>query len=55
MKYCFEKKLFDKGIMKIRFNINYWLLKTLGLNGFSFLAFFIGVIITILIYEYLFN
>ena len=51
MKYEFEKKFLDKGIMKFRFNINYWFLNKLGLNGFAFFVFFWGVLVAIIIYE----
>ena len=53
MKYYFEKKILDKGIMKIRFNINYWFLKTLGLNGFGFFAFLWGILLTVILYKYI--
>lgn len=53
MKYYFEKKILDRGIMKIRFNINYWLLKAFGLNGLSFFAFLWGVLVTIIVYKFI--
>ena len=49
------KKLLDKGIMTFRFNINYWLLKKLGLNGFAFFAFYWGVLVAIIVYEFILN
>ena len=55
MKYEFEKKLFDKGIMTLKFKVNYWFLKKLGLTGFGIWAFIWGVIITIIIYEFILN
>jgi|AP95_1055475.scaffolds.fasta_scaffold07183_7 hypothetical protein len=56
MKYEFEKKLFDKGIMTLKFKVNYWLLKKLGLNAFGIYAFIMGVIVTIIIiYEFILN
>ena len=55
MKYEFEKKLFDKGIFTWKFNIRYWLLKKLGLNGFTFFVFVWGVLITIIVYEFILN
>ena len=55
MKYEFEKKFLDKGIMTFRFKINYWLLKKLGLNGFGVIAFLFGVIVTIIGYEFILN
>ena len=53
MKYEFEKNFLDKGIMTLRFKINYWLLKKLGLNGFGLFAFIWGVFIGIIIYEFI--
>jgi len=53
MKYEFEKKLFDKGIMTLKFKVNYWLLKKLGLNAFGIFAFIWGVIVTIIIYKFI--
>ena len=47
MKYEFKKKFLDKGIMKFRFNMNYWFLKKLGLNGFALL----GLIGSIKLYQ----
>ena len=35
MKYEFEKKPLDKGIFSWKFNVRYWLLKKLGLNGYT--------------------
>ncbi len=55
MKYEFEKKFLDKGIMRFRFNINYWFLKKLGLNGFALIAFLLGVIVSIIGYEFILN
>ena len=40
----FEKKWFDRAI-PLRFKINYWLLKKLGLFGFGLFAFIIGFLI----------
>ena len=54
MKYEFEKKWPDK-FNPMRFNINYWFLKKVGLNGFGFFSFVIGALITVLIYEFLIN
>ena len=54
MKYEFEKKWPDK-FNPMRFNINYWFLKKIGLNGFGFFSFVIGALITVLIYEFLIN
>ena len=51
MKYEFEKKWPDR-FNSIRFNVNYWMLKKLGLNGFGFYACLWGVIVTVIIYEF---
>jgi len=51
MKYEFEKKFLDKGIFTWPFNIRYWLLKKLGLNGYTLLVFIMVAIIIIIIYE----
>jgi len=50
MKYDFEKKWADR-VNSLRFNINYWFLKRLGLNGFGFFAFLWGVIVAVIIYQ----
>ena len=55
MKYEFEKNPLDKGIFSWKFNVRYWLLKKLGLNGFGFIAFLLGVIVTIIGYEFILN
>ena len=55
MKYEFEKKLFDKGIFTWKFNIRYWLLKKLGLNGYTLLVVIMVAIVTIIIYEFILN
>jgi|ETN07SMinimDraft_1059922.scaffolds.fasta_scaffold71143_2 hypothetical protein len=53
MKYEFEKKFLDKGILlTFAFNIRYWLLKKLGLNGYTgFIAIVVAIFTTIIIYE----
>ena len=55
MKYEFEKNFLDKGIMTLRFKINYWLLKKLGLNSFGLFAFIWGIFIGIIIASYFFT
>lgn len=52
MELNFEKKLMDR-LFPWKFKINYWLLRKLGLWGFSILAFLYGVLITIFVYEFL--
>ncbi len=52
MKYEFEKKPLDKGIFSWKFNVRYWLLKKLGLNGYTgFIAIVVAIFTTIIIYE----
>ena len=48
----FEKKWLDK-LIPMRFKINYWLLKNLGLEGFRIIFVSGGSLLTILIYEFL--
>jgi hypothetical protein len=48
----FEKKWIDRAI-PLRFKINFWLLKQLGLFGFGFFAFLTGAGATVLIYKFL--
>ena len=55
MKYEFKKKFLDKGIFTWRFNIRYWLLKKLGLNGYTLLVVIMVAIVTIIIYEFILN
>ena len=55
MKYEFEKKFLDKGILTLPFNIRYWLLKKLGLNGYTLLVAIMVAIVTIFIYEFILN
>ena len=55
MKYEFEKKPLDKGILSWKFNVRYWLLKKLGLNGYTGLVVIMAAIIVIIIYEFILN
>ena len=48
----FEKKWLDRNI-PLRFKINHWFLKKLGLEGFRILFILGGVLITIIVYEFL--
>lgn len=48
----FNKKWLDR-IIPIRFKINYWFLKKLGLEGFRILFILVGVAITIIVYEFI--
>ncbi len=48
----FEKKWLDRTI-PIRFKINYWLLKKLGLEGFRILFIIGGVALTVTVYEFI--
>ena len=51
-KVTFEKKWLDR-VIPVRFKINYWLLKKLGLEGFRILFIVGGIFITIIVYEFL--
>ena len=48
----FEKKWLDK-LIPMRFKINYWLLKNLGLEGFRIVFVLGGALLTVIIYEFL--
>ena len=50
--FSFKKKWLDR-IIPIRFKINYWLLKKLGLEGFRILFILVGVAITVIVYEFI--
>ena len=52
MKVDFEKTSMDR-LFPWKFKTNYWLLRKLGLWGFGMFAFLYGVLITILVYEFL--
>ena len=49
-KVTFEKKWLDRAIPP-RFDINYWLLKKVGLEGFRVLCVLGGALFTVIIYE----
>jgi len=51
-KVTFEKKWIDRAI-PLRFKINYWLLKKLGLFGFALFAFIWGFLFSIIIHLYI--
>ena len=51
-KVTFEKKWIDRAI-PLRFKINYWLLKKLGLFGFALFAFIWGFLFSIIIHFYI--
>lgn len=51
MEMKFEKKFIDR-LLPFKFKINYWLLRKLGLWGYGIFAFYFGVLVTIIIYEY---
>jgi len=50
----FKKKWFDRAI-PLRFKINFWLLKKLGLFGFALSAFLWGVIATLLVLHFFYQ
>jgi len=51
-KVTFEKKFLDR-LIPIRFRINYWFLKKFGLEGFRVIHIIGGIIITVIIYEFI--
>lgn len=54
MEYSFKSSALDK-LSPLKFKINYWLLRKLGLVGYGVIAFLWGSIITIIIYEVFLN
>ena len=46
-----EKKWLDEEPFSASFNIRCWLLRKPGLNGYSFLAFMIGVAFTLILLQ----
>ncbi len=56
MKHEFEQKKWEKlPLFSIRFKINYWILKKIGLNSFGILAAIMGILLTIFFYECIIN
>jgi len=56
MKHEFEQKKWEKlPLLSIRFKVNYWILKKIGLVFFGILAAILGILLTILFYEYIIN
>ncbi|MBT4112707.1 MAG: hypothetical protein HN773_03030 [Flavobacteriaceae bacterium] len=56
MKHEFEQKKWEKlPLFSIRFKVNYWILKKIGLVFFGILAAIMGILLTILFYEYIIN
>jgi|TARA_B100001105_G_scaffold111398_1_gene89351 uncharacterized protein YqgC (DUF456 family) len=56
MKHEFEQKKWEKlPLFSIRFKINYWILKKIGLNRFGILAAIMGILLTIFFYECIIN
>ena len=47
-KLEFEKKFTDEGIFTPWFNTRYWLLRKLGLNGYSLLTFLLSVAVALI-------
>ena len=50
-EYKEEKKWLDEEPFSAWFNIRCWLLRKPGLNGYSFLAFMIGVAFTLILLQ----
>ena len=56
MKHEFEQKKWEKlPLLSIRFKVNYWILKKIGLVFFGIVAAILGILVTILFYEYIIN
>ena len=51
-KVTFEKKKLDR-LSSFRFKMNFWLLNKLGLEGFRIIHVVGGVLITVLVYEFI--
>lgn len=47
-EYRFTPKALDR-LIPLRFKINYWLLRKLGLFGFALVAFVWGIVFTLLL------
>ena len=52
MKFEFETKWTDEGIFTPWFKARYWVLRELGLNGYTMLCFFTGVAITLIALQF---
>ena len=56
MKHEFEQKKWEKlPLLSLRFKVNYWILKKIGLVFYGILAATLGILVTILFYEYIIN
>ncbi len=51
-KVTFEKKKLDR-LSSFRFKMNFWLLNKLGLEGFRIIHVVGGILITVLVYEFI--
>lgn len=52
MRYEFEQKEWEKlPLLSLRFKVNYWILKKIGLEGFRVLCVLGGALFTVIIYE----
>ena len=51
-KVSFEKKKLDR-LSSFRFKMNFWLLNKLGLEGFRIIHVVGGMLITVLVYEFI--
>jgi|DEB0MinimDraft_6_1074348.scaffolds.fasta_scaffold723350_1 hypothetical protein len=52
MKYEFERKPWEYGLLSIRFRLNCWFLRHIGIVAFGVLAALTGVLLTVLVYEW---
>ena len=57
MKHEFEQKKWEKlPLFSLRFKVNYWILKKIGLIFYGILGGYArGILVTILFYECIFN
>ncbi len=56
MRYEFEQKEWEKlPLLSLRFKVNYWILKKIGLVFFGIVAAMLGILVTVLFYEYIIN
>ncbi|MGY8945847.1 MAG: hypothetical protein ACKVJS_02195 [Flavobacteriales bacterium] len=56
MKHQFKQRKWEKlPLLSTRFKLNYWLLNKVGLVLFGLIVFLLGMLITVVLYEYVFH
>lgn len=56
MKHEFKQREWGKlPLLSTRFKLNYWLLNKVGLVLFGLIVFLLGMLITVVLYEYVFH